>query len=235
MRSTAGSGTAENRTGGVSRPSSLGDIAGRPKPSAGGTGSNRAIGKGGWAGYKKDSAERSQKYPTLDIGKDPVAIRFAEHDPMAYIFRHWIDRKPFTCIGEDCPLCEAGHRAKPVVFYNVITVDDNVLRVWELSKEPTGKVHKQYERLEGQGKTLDDQSVYFVISKTKKDNNFFEYDVERVPARDLQDETGLEPLTEDEIAAAVDNKGKGLFTDEIIYLHSKSDLRDAVDNITDTD
>lgn len=236
MRSTAGqSSTDERSTGGVRRPSSLGAVAGRDKARAGGTGSKGVVGKGGWAGYKKEQAERSQKYPTLDIEKDAVVIKFADGEPMAYIFRHWVDRRPYTCIGNDCPLCEAGLRAKPVVYYNVITVEDNTLRVWEMSKEPTNKVHKHYERLEGQGKTLDDPALYFVVSKHRKDNNFFEYDVERVRAGDLSDETGLEPLSDEEIAAAKDNNGKGLYTDEVIYVNTKAELREAVDKITDND
>lgn len=229
-RSTAG---AARTTGGVSRPSSLGSVAGRAK--TGGTGSGRAVGKGGWAGYQQEKAERSQRYPTLDIDKEPVVIRFAEAEPLAYIFRHWVDKRPYTCIGDECPLCEAGHRAKAVVFYNVITVKDNVLRVWEMSSEPTGKVHKQYERLEGQGKTLDDPGLYFVVSKARKDNGFFEYDVEKVRASDLAEEQGLDPLSDDELAAALDNHGKGLFTDEIVYVNTKAELRDAVDKLSDED
>lgn len=233
-RSTgAAPATARRGTGAVTRPS-MADVPGRTKTQkTGGTGADRnGVGAGGWAGFNKAKAERSTKYPTLDIDKDPVTIRFAEAEPFAFIYRHWVDKRPYTCIGEECPLCLAGHRAKPVVFYNVITVSDCVLRVWELSAEPTGKVKKQYDRLAGQDKTLDDPDLYFVVSKAKKDNGFFEYDVDKVRASDLEDECRQEPLTEDEIAEACK---KGMFTDEIIYVNTKSDLREAVDKITDDD
>lgn len=229
----AGRRTSSAPAGGVTRPS-MADVPGRSKTQrTGGTGSDRAgVGTGGWAGYNKKKAERSTKYPTLDIDKDPVTIRFAEPEPFAFIYRHWVDKRPYTCIGEECPLCLAGQRAKPVVFYNVITVSDAMLRVWELSAEPTGKVKKQYDRLAGQDKTLDDPDLYWVVSKAKKDNGFFEYDVEKVRAPDLEDECRLEPLTDDEITEACK---KGMFTDEIIYVNTKSDLREAVDKITDDD
>lgn len=230
-RSTGGTTRRSASTEGVSRPS-LADVS-RDKTKTGGTGADRsAVGTGGWASYNEKKAERTQRYPTLDVDKDPVVIRFAEAEPLAFIYRHWVDRRPYTCIGEECPLCEAGHRAKPVVFYNVITVKDAVLRVWEMSAEPTGKVKKQYDKLAGQEKTLDDPDLYFVVSKAKKDNGFFEYDVDKVRASDLEDETRLEPLGDDDMASAL---RRGLFTEEIIFVNTKSELRDAVERLSDED
>lgn len=226
-RRTAGTGDGA-RTGGVARPS-MANVPGREKERTGGTGGKRPVGKG-WQDFKKVSAERSTKFPRLDIDKDAVVIRFAEAEPFAFIYRHWVNKIPYTCVGEDCPLCEVGDRAKPVVFYNVITVDDCVLRVWEMSSEPTRKVQKHYDKLAEKELTLDDPGLYFVVSKDRKDNNFFEYEVEKVPARDLEDECQLEPLGDDEIAEATK---RGLFTDEIVKVHTKAELREAVEKLDD--
>lgn len=226
-RSAAGSGT-----GTVTRPS-LGSIGGREKTKTGGTGGDRkGVGTGGWAGYQAEKAERTQRYPTLDIDKEAVLIRFAEGEPFAFIYRHWVNKRPYTCIGEECPLCERGHRAKPVVFYNVITVSDATLRVWEMSSEPTGKVKKQYDKLVGQDKTLDDPGVYFIVSKAKKENNFFEYEVELVKARDLEEDYGIEPMGSDEIEHAM---RRGPFTDEIIFVNTKAELREVAEKLSDDD
>lgn len=252
MRQTAGSRTAlapraeagttrrrsaasgGERTGGVQRPS-LANVPGREKKSSGGDRS--AVGRGGWAGYKKAREQRTEKYPRFDVENDPVVIKFAEAEPFAFIYRHWVDKKPFTCIADpdndvECPLCAVSHKAKPVVFYNVITVSDATLRVWEMTSEPTRKVQKQYDRLADAGKTLDDPAFYFIVSKARKDNGFFEYEVERVRAGDLHEETGVEPLEDSEIADATK---RGLFTDEVVYVNTKSDLRDAADGINDSD
>jgi hypothetical protein len=229
---TTGTTRRTASTGGVSRPSSLGSVAPRDKRSTGGTGSRAAIGTGGWKDYQKENAERTQKYPTLDVKDDPVVIKFAEAEPFAYIFRHWVAKRPYTCIGEDCPLCEAGHRAKPVVYYNVITVVDNTLRVWEMSSDPTKKVHKQYERLASVDKTLDAADTYFVVSKEKQTNGVFAYDLVKVKAADLAEDAGQEPLSAAEIADATK---RGLFTDEIIYVNSKDDLREAAEKLSDED
>ena len=223
-------GTGE-RTTGVTRPS-MRDLPGREKTKRDDAGPRRGVGGGGWAEYNKQKAERSQKYPQLEIDKDPVVIKFAEAEPFAFIFRHWVAKRPYTCPGEDCPLCEAGSRAKPVVFYNVIVVNDCRLVVWEMSSDPTKQVQKQYAKLEGMDRTLDDPGYYFVVSKAKQDNGIFAYDVERVKTEDLEAETRQEPLSDEEVESALK---KGLFTDSIIYTSSMDDLREAVEKITDND
>lgn len=233
-RAASADGTTGRTTGGVSRPS-LANVPGREKKAS--TGDRASVGTGGWAGYKKVREQRTSKFPRFEVKDDAVVMRFAEAEPFAFIYRHWVDKTPFTCIADPdnevgCPLCEVGHKAKPVVFYNVITVSDCVLRVWEMTSEPTRQVQKQYDKLAATGKTLDGTDYYFVVSKAKKDNGFFEYDVEKVRASDLEDEARLEPLTEDEIAEAMK---RGPFTDEIIYVNTKSDLREAVEKLTDED
>lgn len=224
--------TGERTAGGVQRPT-LAGVPGREKTG----GDRRAVGGGGWAGVKKAREQRTEKFPRFEVKDDPVLMRFAEPEPFAFIYRHWVDKKPYTCIADpeneiECPLCQVGHKAKPVVFYNVITVTDAVLRVWEMTSEPTRQVQKQYDKLAATGKTLDDPAFYFVVSKAKKDNGFFEYDVERVRAGDLAEEQGVEPMGADEIANAT---RRGLFTDELIQVSTKADLRDAAEGIDDTD
>lgn len=110
----------------------------------------------------------------LDVGNDPVTIRFAEAEPFAFIYRHLVDKIPHTCIGDDCPLCEVGDKPKPVVFYSVIDLTDSTMKVWELSADPTRTVQKHYDRLANQGNALNDPDVAFVVSKKHK-----EYDVEQ--------------------------------------------------------
>jgi hypothetical protein len=118
----------------------------------------------------------------LEVGNDPMTIRFAEAEPFAFTYRHWVAKRPFTCLGEECPLCDAGHEPKPVVFYSVIDLADGTVKVWEMTAEPTRKVQKHYDRLADQGKALDDPSLYFVIFKCKGGNGFFTYDVEQFEA-----------------------------------------------------
>lgn len=229
-RRTAAPASGTARTGGVSRPT-LANTPGREKVSS--SGPRAGVGTGGWAAYRKVKSERSEKYPRFEVDKTGRKIfRFAEAEPFAFIYRHWVAKRPYTCLGDDCPLCEAGHKPKPVVFYNVITVADGILRVWEMSSEPVRKVQKRYDTLAAKDKTLADDDLYFVISKEKKDNGFFEYEVEQVRARDLSDEGYGEPLSAEDMAAALK---RGLFTDEVVYVANRSDLVDAVEKLDDED
>lgn len=243
MRSTAGTRTltgeagttrrrtpaaAEGaRTGGVTRPS-LASVPGREKVSS--SGPRAGVGTGGWAAYKKVKADRSEKYPRFEVDKTGRKIfRFAEAEPFAFIYRHWVDKRPFTCIGDECPLCEAGDRPKPVVFYNVIDLEEAKMMVWEMSADPTRKVQNHYDELADLEKTLDDPGFYFVVSKAQKDRSSWEYTVVRVKTRDLEEDYRTEPLDADEIAAAMEH----LYDESIIWVSSKDDLREAVEKLKD--
>jgi hypothetical protein len=232
---TRRSTTPEARTAGVSRPS-LRDVPGRDKKSGG---TRAGIGTGGWAGYKKAKTDRSVQYPRFEVDKTGPGqlIKFAEAEPFAFIYRHWVSKRPYTCIADTdndvvCPLCDAGDPAKPVVFYNILDVSDVTLKVWEMTADPTRKVQKHYDQLAelDDPKTLDDPGFYFAVSKSQKDRSAWEYEVTRVKSRDLAEDWGTDPLGDDEIADATK---KGLFTDSIIYVSSRDDLREAVGKIED--
>jgi hypothetical protein len=221
-------------TGGVSRPS-MANVPGREKTKA--TGGKAGVGTGGWAAYKKKEAERSTRYATLEVPEDSqVAIKFAEPEPFAFYYRHWPKGgRADVCIADadndvECPLCNVGDRPKPVVMYNVIDVGKNLLCVWEMTSEPTRKVQKQYDQLASRERTLDDAELYFIVTKAKKNNGFFEYDVQRVRAADLAEEAGADPLTEAEIADAIK---RGLYTDEIVYVRDRDALQEVADGLGD--
>lgn len=228
-RSTAGSRT----TGGVQRPS-LSDVPGREKKQAG---PKAGVGTGGWASYKKKQAERSNRFATLEVTDEgQTVIKFAEAEPFAFYFRHWPrGGRADVCIADSendvtCPLCDVGDKPKPVVLYNVIDVGKNLLCVWEMSSEPTRKVQKHYDQLAARDKTLDSDEFYFIVSKAKKTNGFFEYEVQRVRASDLEDEAGTAPLTADEIEDAIK---RGLYTDEIVYVRDREALQEVADGLED--
>ena len=228
-RSTA----ATSRTAaGVTRPS-LAGVPGREKKS----GAKPGVGTGGWASYKQKQAERSTRYPTLEVPEDTqVAVKFAEPEPFAFYYRHWPKGgRPDVCIADaendvECPLCGVGDKPKPVVMYNVIDVGKSLLVVWEMTSEPTRKVQKHYDQLVARDRALDDADLYFIVTKAKKTNGFFEYEVARVRAADLQEEAGIDPLDAGEIDDALK---KGLFTDDIVYVRDRAALQEVADGLED--
>jgi hypothetical protein len=226
-RRTAGTTGGTARTGGVTRPS-LANVPGREKKST--TGPRAGVGTGGWAGYKALKAERSEKYPRFEVEKTGRKIfKFAQAEPFAFIYRHWVAKRPFTCIGEDCPLCGAGDRPKPVVFYNVIDLDDASTKVWEMTADPTRRVQSHYDELAEIEKTLDDEGYYFKVSKAQKERSAWEYTVTRIKTRDLEEEWRVAPLDDGELAAAMEN----LYDESIIYVSSRDDLVSAVEQLED--
>lgn len=234
-RRTAATSDGSRTTGGVTRPS-LGSVPGREKQRSN-TGGRAGVGTGGWAAYKKKEAERSTRYPTLEVPEDTqVALKFAEPEPFAFYYRHWPKGgRADVCIADaendvECPLCGVGDKPKPVVLYNVIDVAKSLLVVWEMTSEPTRKVQKHYDQLAARDRALDSDDLYFIVTKAKKNNGFFEYDVARVRAADLQEEAGIDPLSPEEIEDATK---KGLFTDEIVYVRDRAALQEVADGLED--
>lgn len=221
------SDTGTSRRSAVQRPT-MRDTKSRDKTPA-----NRAsaIGTGGFAAYKKASRERSQEYPRLEVDDQPQLLKFAEPEPFALIFRHWVPtergRRPWTCLGDDCPLCDVGDQAKEVLFFNVITVADASLKVWEASKDPARQIQKRYD--DSASSPLDRDDLYFAVSKAQKSNKTYEYTLEKVKVRDLEEDFDAEPLTDEEI----DEATKKLYDDSIIKVPTKADLREAVKGLED--
>lgn len=229
--------------GGLKRPA-LSDVPARDRQSGG---ERQGVGRGGWAGLNREREQRTEKFPRVEVPEAPefLLLKFPEDELITYIYRHWIGKRPYTCIkdtenGVECPLCDVvgndpAMKAKPVVFYNVIDVSVSVLKVWEMTSEPTRQLRKLYDKLAAAEKGLSDPGYYVVASKEKKDNGFFEFTLSLVKTRDLQEDYGIEPLTEAELAEAVRNHGKGLFTDEIAQPGNRQALREAADSLSDTD
>ena len=234
-RSAATPARTTGGTGGGQRPS-MRDIAARQRAEAP-AGRRAGVGTGGWQAYRAARAARSERYKRVEVPKTGHLIfAFCTAEPLAYIFRHWVDRRPYTCIrdienGIDCPLCDAGDRAKEVVFYDVVDLSDTSVYVWEMTADPIRKIQVHYDQLADMDppRTLDNEEYYFVVSKQQKDRSSWEYTIQRVKARDLLEEWGVEPLTGEERAACLEN----LHDDSIVYVSSREDLTAAVDKLED--
>lgn len=179
--------------------------------------------------YKEKVAASSLKYRRFDVKEGTeYPIAFLEPEPFAHFFRHWLNKRPYTCLGDTCPLCDAGDRAKPVLMFNIYDFTDDHVKVWEMTRDPAKKVEKRYDALDKKGKKLNSPNVCFVVSKEKGSNNVIAYDVVQLPVDDF-DDYGVQPLSRDELAD-LDSK---LYDDTIVYVSSLSDLQDAVEKIED--
>jgi hypothetical protein len=180
----------------------------------------------GFGAYKQTVQENRQDYASLKVEDETLAVAFLEDEPFDHVLRHWVNKKPRNCIGDDCPLCERSIPAKPVLLFNVVDMakPDKVL-LWEASADPAKRIEKRYDDLAKKNKHLNDEGVYFEVSKFKKDNNVYEYVVDKLAESDLVDDWGLEPLTDDDRAALAED----LYDASIIRKSTRAELIEFLD------
>lgn len=177
--------------------------------------------------YKQKVAESTLRYRRYVVkGKKEQPFAFLEPEPFANFFRHWVGKRPYTCLGDICPLCDAGDRSKPVLMYNIYDFDDDQVKVWELSKEPAKKVEKRYDALEAKGKFLNSPGVFFTVSKDQTGDNggSYVYDVQLLSPEDME-YLEIEPLSKSEV------RDLKLYDDSIVYVNKVSELEEAIDKL----
>lgn len=172
----------------------------------------------GWGAVDKIGEAMSDFANFLKISEDVKIIKIIDREPVDVYVCHWIDEieegaKSIRCWGQECPLCEIGDKAsKFSACFNVVSLEDPdepTLRLWECGIKLARQL-KEIALDEKRG-PLDRADLYFSIRKTQKSQKNVEYHLERVKARDLEDEHGIGPLTETEINRFLSER----YTDEI--------------------
>lgn len=208
------------------------------KPSRGRSAPARDVLGHGFSSYKTEAAKRSIGYKRLEVpegGRKRKLIKFLEAEPITHYYEHWVPtengkKRPYVCLGDVCALCGRGDRAKPVILWNIVDLDDGLVKVWVMSKDPAKKVEERYDEAAEAGKTLDDFNVYYAVSKKKGDNNFTSYKVDVVKRRDIEEDfPKLEPLDEDEINELELEE----YDDSIVYIPSVADLQKVAEELDD--
>jgi hypothetical protein len=185
----------------------------------------------GFSAYKENVKESRREFNTFSVPeKETVVVAFLEDEPFEHVFRHWINRQPRNCIGDECPPCLTGDVPKAVLLFNVVNMahPDTVL-LWEASADPVKRIEKRYDDLADKGKKLNDEGVYFEVSKKKGKNNYTEYTVDRIYDNVLQDEWEMEPLTEEDREALAEH----LYTSDVIKYNTAEELQDWLDSLDD--
>lgn len=217
----------------------------------------RASGRGfnAFKNATKESA-RNKDFGTFTVDYDKkYVIAFMEAENFDFIYRHWVDvvgedgrtrQVPRNCIkdrpdGQECPLCQIGHTPKPVALFNVIDLDEpDKVQLWEVT---TG-IYEEIDALasslaqipedRGGPLELNSEGVYVAVSKRKSETKsgkggVTKYKIERVKERDLSDDYGLDPLTEEQFMDAMDK----LKTIDDIFFSSYDDLKKLADSLED--
>ena len=172
----------------------------------------------GWGGYKRTKEESPSKWEKTyrPPENEEGLIHFLEEAPYTNILQHWINeaqgQKSFTCLGsgKDCPLCKLGDSPTALARFNVVDLGSAVAD-GEDPVEPTLMVYAAgitiAELLYKHGSNprtgpLNNPDLYFAVtmnvtgtgSKGKRRQS-----IRPVKARDLFDDFGIDPLTDDEL------------------------------------
>jgi hypothetical protein len=162
---------------------------------------------------------------TFRVEDETKIIAFLEEENFSFAGRHWVDiidpetnkvRKTVkNCLGvlntDDpdeyatfCPLCAAGDNPKATYFFNVADLEDPMkVRVWEATTDPANKVEKRYQARAKNGQHLNDEGIYWAISKEQqgakaggKGGGAWSYSVDPVKERDMpEDWPSFQPLS----------------------------------------
>jgi hypothetical protein len=144
-----------------------------------------------------------------------------ENEPYATYNQHWVDRqgqRSFVCLGDDCPLCEAGSRPTLQVCFNVIELSsDNEPRLRSFQFGP--RVYDQVANFHNDPRQGPIDKHYWAISKSGEKStaatNF-----QMVRERDLAEEWQTEPLSD----AVLEELRSIAYTSDIIQVPTRSQL-----------
>lgn len=183
----------------------------------------------GWGGARR-TKEMSSDFPEeLKVMEEAALLKFLEDEPFASYRQHWIERegkKSFTCLEDDCPLCDIGDRPAGRYAFNVLLLSEG---------EPVNKVWVVGNRLEG---TLENYAkdkktgpltrLYWSISRTGKGSNT-QYNIAPVKERDLPEDWDVEPLEDEVIAKYV----KQCWDDSAVSVQTRKQLQAIADEVSD--
>jgi hypothetical protein len=156
---------------------------------------------------------------TYDEGKETL-IKILEDAPFVSFWQHWIDKKAYTCLIENCPLCNIGDQPKPVDCFNVIEFTESgpELKLWQCSANPSKAIQSRAEK--PRTSPVNREDLYWAVTKTIPANKFAETSLDPVKAEDLKDDWGIEPLT----AGQLDKFSEDAYTDEIVRTLPRHEL-----------
>ena len=180
---------------------------------------------GGWVTVKSNRAARYSNPGRLQVKDKEVVVKFLEPEPFASYGQHWVGQRSYTCglnaDYEKCPLCNMGNPCRYLALFNVTDMDSAENRYWEVGPEATKTLMEFHE--EERTSPLSRDGLYFAAKRFKKDNGFYGFKISSIKERDLDDEFGLEPLDEGELAEAEEK----LFDASVIPTNTLAELKAA--------
>lgn len=189
--------------------------------------------KRGWGGYRQTKAEGSDFPDNFSPTKEPQLFIFLEDEPFASYLQHWIERegkKSWTCGKKDCPLCDVGDKPQSKTCLNVAVLEDDEWRnmVWTVGTRVAEVLQNYASDTKTGPLATRDPMMYWSVTRTGKGGKS-QTNINPVKERDLADDWGIAPLTDDDIAAMA----KNCFDESSIPVHTKKQLKEIADELDD--
>lgn len=190
----------------------------------------RPIIRSGWDGVSAVKDADSLYATRLRVTEEPIVIKFISDEPYASWRQHWVERqgqKSFVCISEfdQCPLCDSGNRPSIRIAFNVVLLasdGNHGLRSYEVGP----RVIDQLKNFHNDPRSGPLSKHYWAVSKTGKGaTSATAHQVVR--ERDLTEEWGVNPLTEDDLKFW----NEKAYDADIIQIPTRSDLLNIVNEL----
>lgn len=187
----------------------------------------------GWGGAKRVK-EMGGDFPeglTLEEG-EPVLVKFLEDEPFVSYRQHWIERagkKSWTCLEDDCPLCDIGDRPQSKFCFNVLLLNEGepVVKVWTVGSRVLSALEAHHQ----DKKTGPLTRLYWEIKRTGKGTKA-NTNLQALKERDVEEDWEDVELLDDDVLAKY---MKQCYTDESVQVQTRKQLREIASEIADDD
>jgi len=187
----------------------------------------------GWGGARRVK-EMGGDFPeglTLEAG-EPVLVKFLEDEPFVSYRQHWIERegkKSWTCLEDDCPLCDIGDRPQSKFCFNVLLLSEGepVVKVWTVGSRVLSTLEAHHQ----DKKTGPLTKLYWEIKRTGKGTKS-STNLQGLKERDVEEDWEDVELLDDDV---LEKYRKQCYTDETVQVQTRKQLKEIASEIADDD
>lgn len=185
----------------------------------------------GWDAANESMTKKQGDYPVdMKFSSEATLVKFLDVPPLSYQ-QHWIDRpkgrKSFTCIGEDCPLCDVlGDEPRNKTAFQVYVLSGDTQGLQILTAVPT--LFRLIKKANEDDRKGPIGREFWAVSRTGTGKETL-YSLDYVRARDLEEEWGLNPEKVTELVASATPWSK----EQVVRNESRSDLLEVARSLID--
>lgn len=191
----------------------------------------------GWKGHQENKAKGGDFPEELKIDGNPTLVKFLEDEPFVSYRQHWVDNPPngirkksWTCLEDDCPLCDLGDRPRTLTSFNVLHISTGGTpenKILTLGNKAVG----QLEGFASDDKTGPLTRLYWAISKSGK-NQSTAYNFRPVKERDLEEDWEVDPADLEDLIEEAEER---LYDDSAVQVPTKKQMKEIAQGLVDDD